>query len=151
MRFRFYTALSLLIIISCKKKDNTPDVNPPLSTVPSISIISLSSNTIKALSDTLTITIRYTDGNGDIGFAEADSAVVYVSDNRFPITMGYHVPPLSPNGASVSITGVLPVVVKNIILQNGSAAEQATFSVKLRDRAGHWSNVVTTGSVTITP
>jgi hypothetical protein len=137
--------------LSCKKKDNTPQPNPPLSKIPVISIESLSASSIKALTDTLTIRVKYTDGDGDIGFAEADSAVIYVTDNRFPITMGYHVPPLSPNGATLSITGILPVVVKNIILQNGSGAEQVTFSVKLRDRAGNWSNVVTTGAVTVLP
>jgi hypothetical protein len=137
--------------LQCKKKDNTPQPNPPLSKIPVISIESLSASSIKALTDTLTIRVKYTDGDGDIGFAEADSAVIYVTDNRFPITMGYHVPPLSPNGATLSITGILPVVVKNIILQNGSGAEQVTFSVKLRDRAGNWSNVVTTGAVTVLP
>ncbi len=151
MSLRLLVALAILGFTACKKKDNTPEVNPPLSKIPAISLESISTNTIKALSDTLTIRIKYTDGDGDIGFANADSAVVYVTDNRFPITMSYHVPPLSPNNAIVSITGILPVVVKNIILQNGSGPEQATFSVKLRDRSGNWSNVVTTGSITVTP
>ncbi len=151
MKSLAFAILMLFLINSCKKKDNTPEPNPPLSKVPSISITGLSANTVKALSDTLTISIKYTDGDGDIGFENADSAVVYVTDNRFPITMEYHVPPLSPTGTAVSITGTLPVVVKNIILQNSTVAENATFSIKLRDRAGNWSNTAITSTVVVVP
>jgi hypothetical protein len=151
MRIVLYLLTVILLLGACKKKDNAPEPNPPLSKIPSISIVNLSATSVKALSDTLTINIKYTDGDGDIGFENADSAVVYVTDNRFPITMSYHVPPLNPTGTTVSITGTLPIVVKNIILQNGSVAENATFSVKLRDRAGNWSNTAITSTVVVVP
>lgn len=148
---RFVIPACLILLIACNKKENTPDANPPLSSIPAITIKGLSATTIKALSDTLTIQVSYTDGNGDIGFEHPDSAVVYVTDNRFPITMSYHVPPLSPSGTNVSITGTLPVVVKNIILQGDSTPEIASFSVRLRDRKGNWSNTALTGNVTVVP
>ncbi len=151
MRLITLAALIILLLNSCKKKEDTPEPNAPLSKIPSISIAGLSTSSVKALSDTLTINIKYTDGDGDIGFENADSAVVYVTDNRFPLTMSYHVPPLSPTGTAVSITGTLPVVVKNIILQNGTVAENANFSIKLRDRAGNWSNTAVTGTVVVLP
>jgi len=77
---------------------------------------------------------------------------VYITDERFPLTEGFHLPPLAPDGAGVAITGVLTVVLPRTILQDpGAASEQVVFSIRLRDRAGNWSNTVQSESLTVLP
>jgi len=135
----------------CKKyKDNDP--MPAISNVPKIELISVSPMTVQQLQDSIVFTIRYTDGDGDLGFESADSMSVELTDNRFPLTFYYHLQPLSPQNAAVAITGQLPIVLDNTILQNPDAtSEQASFGIRLKDRAGHWSNAITSSPVTVTP
>ena len=97
-------------------------------------------------------TIKYTDGDGDLGFEEADSMTVFLTDNRFPIVNPFHVQPLSPLGTTISITGNLEIVLSNTILKdNASISESAVFEIKIRDRANNYSNVLITQAITILP
>lgn len=145
------SVLCVIIITSCRKyKDNEPI--PPISHVPSIQLVSVAPTAIQQLSDSIVFTIHYTDGDGDLGFESADSMSVELIDNRFPLNFYYHLQPLSPSNATVAITGDLPIVLDHVILQNTTnQPEQATFQIRLKDRAGNWSNAVTTQAVTVNP
>ena len=155
MRRRFVKALlvaATLVAFGCEKKYKDNDPLEPVSVVPRIELVSVSPTVVQQLHDSIVFTVRYTDGDGDLGFESADSMSVELTDNRFPLTFHYHLQPLTPSGAAVSITGLLPVVLANTILQHpDGGAEQATFSLRLKDRAGHWSNAVATPTVTVNP
>ena len=136
---------------ACKKDKTITEPNPPVSDTPHIAILSISPGTIKQLDEELKFTISYLDGNGDIGFEEADSFGLYLTDQRFPLTEKFHVQPLAPMGSDIAIQGKLIVTLKNVILKDQNAAsEQAIFSIKIKDRAGNWSNEVTSAPVTVT-
>jgi hypothetical protein len=143
--------LAILLWTACEKEERIPaDPTPPVSNVPAISLGSMP--TTYNQFDDVTLFVNYQDGDGDIGFADADSAVVFVTDNRDDILFTFHVPPLTPDGVEVTIQGTLEVVVENVILLNQSGtAETTTFTVQLIDRAGNWSNEVTTPTLTINP
>ena len=147
----FLIAITGLIFASCKKsKSNEP--LPAVSDVPSIELISVTPTTVHALQDSIVFTIRYTDGDGDLGFDSADSIVVYLTDKRFPLTIPFHVQPLSPLNTEITITGELPIVLSNTILQdNSSSSESAVFEIQIRDRANHYSNKLTTTAITVLP
>ncbi len=141
----------VLAFWSCEKDDGS-EPNPPISDVPQITFISVNKTTIREFQDELIFTISYLDGNGDVGFENADSASLFVTDNRFPLTFPYHLSPFAPLDTSITIQGVLNVVQENIILKDPNATQEtATFTIKLKDRAGNWSNEVTSPQVTITP
>ena len=92
------------------------------------------------------------DGDGDLGDYDADTLSLWITDTRFPLTEKFHIPPLAPQGSSISIEGDLHVTLEHIILESTtSMSEDATFTIKLKDRAGNWSNEVTSGTVTILP
>jgi len=92
------------------------------------------------------------DGDGGFGDYDADTLSLWIADNRFPLTEKFHIPPLAPQGANISIGGDLLVLLEHIILESTtSMSEDATFTIKLKDRAGNWSNEVTSGPVTILP
>lgn len=145
-----YIALGGAVLFSsCKKEDEVSEPNPPISDVPAIELVTVSPTTVSQFND-VTFTIKYTDGNGDIGNADADEPVVFVTDLRDNIITEFHVPPLAPEGESIAIEGNLQVVLSNvIILDQNNTSENASFQIYLRDRAGNNSNNITAG-VTIT-
>lgn len=146
---------SLLIVampalLGACKKDHAPELIAPISNIPAIEIISVTPGTVNQFDD-LTFTIKYTDGNGDLGFEDADEPAIFIIDNRAALVNEFHVQPLAPVGADITIEGNLQVVLENVILldQNNSS-ESATFSVYMVDRAGNVSNTETSVSITIT-
>lgn len=143
--------LLITVFISCKK-DSSNDPNPAISPIPAIELKSVSPNTIHQLSDSLVFEINYTDGDGDLGDYDADTLSLWITDNRFPLTEKFHIPPLAPQGTTISVTGTLNVTLDHIILKDQSASSEiATFTIKLKDRTGNWSNEVTSADITILP
>lgn len=136
--------LFLLIISSCKKDDGK-DYN----VVPHIELLGLNRTQVKSFSDTLVFTIRYEDGDGDLGENDADVKNLFITDNRINITYGYRIQELAPDGANIPIRGELQVELPGIAITDGSAQQVATFTIYLLDRAGNQSNSVTSGTVTI--
>jgi len=137
----------LILFFACKKKDNLP-----ISEVPGIELISVNKTEVKEFSDSLVFTISYRDGDGDLGTASPDSTVIELVDNRDPqnLIFGYHLSPRTPNGSELIVQGQLQLVLKNIILLNSANNnETTTFSIRIKDRAQNWSNMVETGSISI--
>ncbi len=133
-----------------KEKHIEGDPLPPVSEVPAITLGPMPSSYDEF--DDVVLKVNYIDGDGDIGYANADSSVVFVTDNRDDIHFKFHVPPLSPDGVEVPIQGTLNVVVENVVLLNQSgSSETVTFTVRMVDRAGNWSNEVTTPTLTVNP
>ena len=144
--------LVLLSFNSCKKDEDNSQPIPPISDVPEIEFLGINTTTVHQFTDSLVFSIGYLDGDGDLGFESADSASLYVTDTRFPLTHEYHLAPTAPQGAELTVQGVWNVVLENIIRKNGSASqESATFTIRVRDRAGNWSNEVSSPAVTVLP
>ncbi|MEX0967470.1 MAG: hypothetical protein WD077_09545 [Bacteroidia bacterium] len=141
----------LLLTTSCKTDDDK-DVMPgePVSIVPYIELEEVTPHTVKQFEDRRHFFIFYRDGDGDLGHPDADSLTLYITDNRFPLTEAYHIPPSAPEGSDIAIQGVLEVVTEPIMLKDeNNASEQVTYTVRLRDRAGNWSNEVTSENLTV--
>jgi len=138
-----------LISFSCEKESiKESDPLPPISSVPSITLGSMA--TTYNQFDDIELKVNYIDGNGDLGVSDADTPVIFVTDNRNNIELNFHLLPLAPEGANIAIQGQLQVMVENIILlDQANTSETLTFTVKIVDRAGNWSNSVTTPTITI--
>jgi hypothetical protein len=134
---------STWLIVSCQKE-------VVISPIPQIEFIGISPSTAQAFKDSITITVKYTDGDGDLGENNPDVENLYVTDNRIGIIYKYRIKQLAPSNSTVSITGNLNVVIKNSVVTNGSSSETATFSVYMLDRALNKSNTITTSPITIT-
>lgn len=149
MKNIFFSISIALFLFSCKKEKGN-DPLPKISDTPAITNVSLSSSSINQFDD-LIFTISYTDGNGDLGEEDADINSIFITDRRDnTIIHEFHLQPLAPVGTNTTIQGDLKVHLNNVILLNQTnASESARFDVKITDRAGNNSNVVTTSSVTI--
>ena len=142
----------LLLVFSCKKATNPANDQPnePVSDTPVIELLKFAPTTVTQFKDSILFTVKYLDGDGDLGYKNADSASLFLTDNRASLTETYHIPPLAPEGKEIAIEGNLIIKLdRTALLDTSNTQETTTYSIKLKDRAGNWSNTITTGSITI--
>jgi hypothetical protein len=122
-----------------------------ISPVPELTLVNTAPTTLRTFSDTLRFTLRYRDGDGDLGQASPDSLSLFLRDLRLNLTIGYRIPQLAPTGARVAIEGLLTVPITRIPLADSTqASEILTYEIWCRDRAGNESNRLTTPPLTLT-
>lgn len=144
----FYILLFSVIIVgitSCKNNELTGDSN-----VPFIKFNGVSATTVVQFKDSMVINFEYTDGDGDIGAIDPDQNDIMVKDKRLSKADYYFIKPLSPPGKEIKTKGTIALQIKNLFLLGTANSETTTFDIKLRDRAGNWSNSITTPIITIT-
>ena len=157
MNFNQIIGLFLLIGITACTKENVTvndnnEPNPTVSVIPEISLESVSATQVMAHKDSLSFLIKYTDGDGDLGDADADIMSIELVDTRDAdnLIFKYHLSPRAPLDAEITITGTMEIVLQNtILLDANNAQETTTFKLKIKDRAGNWSNEVETEVITI--
>lgn len=136
-------SLSVLLLFSCKKDDEA------YSTTPEIEFVSLTPKTNSEFSQNIKLVISYKDGDGDIGTDDPDEYTLLIHDSRLPAADEYHIQPLTPPNTSIQIEGELNINLAGLFVLGSDSTESTTFKVKLKDRAGNWSNEVTTSSITV--
>ena len=156
MRFQIVFILSLIVLAACTRKSVTElepnEPNEGISEIPAIVLESISSNQVTAYTDSIAFVLNYTDGDGDLGETDADINSIQLVDtrNEANLIFEYYLSPRAPIDSEISITGTLEVVLQNtIILEDDNEEETTTFKLKLKDRAGNWSNEVETEVITI--
>lgn len=148
MRFFFIHLSSLFLLLglsNCARIQTNP---LEIDKVPHINVLSVSPTSAKEF-EAIEIEIEYKDGDGDLGEENPDTKTLSVKDSRLSEADLYHIQPLVPSDKSVAITGKFKVKIKNVFIFGNANSEQITFSVKLKDRAGNWSNEVKTATVTV--
>lgn len=125
---------------------------------PQIEFVSMSPKWVPEFG-TLTITLRYKDGDGDLGGQPDGMSDLFLLDlrdsSRFPQgydgILRYNMPRFY-EGSTQSIQGTIQISVPGIArLDANSPAESVAFEIYLIDRAGHESNRVRTDTAYITP
>jgi hypothetical protein len=144
--FNIIATIVLIGFFSCKEELVSAG-NP----VPSIQFVSISSTKLKQFTDSLVITLKYQDGDGDLGDISADSFSIYVRDIRLKKPDYFHIFPLSPIGHKISLEGILNLKIRNVFLLSTSPSETTKFEIKLKDRAKNWSNTIFTPNIEILP
>jgi hypothetical protein len=141
--------LSVLFIFpflnGCKEVVNTTG-NP----VPRIALVKIAPTEVKQFVDSLKITFTYEDGDGDLGNDNADINSLEVQDERLAKPDYYYVPPMAPVGEKIRIKGQMTMNLRNVFLLGTGNIETTSFTVRIQDRAGNWSNPIKTPEVTIT-
>jgi hypothetical protein len=135
----------LLLTQSCTKEIQFSEGNP----IPSIGLEKTTPTEITQFKDSLKVTISYEDGDGDLGFENADINSLEVKDSRLSKPDFYYVPPQAPVDSKISIKGTLNIQIKNMFLLGAGSTETTTLEIRIKDRAGNWSNKVTTPVITI--
>ncbi len=116
---------------------------------PHIELLSISNDTIVEFQESLSFSISYEDGDGDLGNPDADINSLFVQDSRLENEDEFYVQPLAPVGETISITGTLSIEMASTFVLGNGDSEVAVFSIYVVDRAGRKSNVVETEPITI--
>ncbi|MFK7924219.1 MAG: hypothetical protein AB8H47_19830 [Bacteroidia bacterium] len=110
-----------------------------VETQPSLRFVSLSTDTVVANKDSLTIRLEYEDSEGDLGDESPELRSLSIKDSRLAEADFFHVQPLAPIGAKVWIKGTLAVHIPNLFLMSVAESEEVVFTARIQDRAGNWS------------
>lgn len=137
-------AASLLLFGSCKK-DKVDLLDP----VPTILSVVISPSNVLEYQDSIVFAVTYRDGDGDLGENTPDAQNLFLVDNRINATQGFRIRELAPSGAEIPITGTLNVVLRNTGITDNSSAQTFTYTLYMRDRAGHESAHFVTDAVTV--
>ncbi|HIA05834.1 MAG TPA: hypothetical protein EYN71_03840 [Flavobacteriales bacterium] len=133
--------LVMIACLACKKEE--------LSKSPVIELVEITPLSLVQYSAPVYITIGYSDLDGDIGYESPDEYALQIKDNRLTNPDWYHVPPLAPIESNVAIEGDLTIKISTLFLLGNGSQEFTSFTIKIQDRAGNWSEEITTPQVTI--
>ena len=137
-------AAALLLFGSCKK-DKVDLLDP----VPTILSVAISPSNVLEYQDSIVFAVTYRDGDGDLGENTPDAQNLFLVDNRINVTQGFRIRELAPSGSEIPITGTLNVVLRNTGITDNSSSQTFTYTLYLRDRAGHESAHFVTDQVTV--
>ncbi|MCC6599372.1 MAG: hypothetical protein IT223_01710 [Crocinitomicaceae bacterium] len=129
-------------LLSCKKEEDLP-------VVPQITYRSISSTNIQSFNNEIEIGFSYEDFQGDLGNSDPDIFSLRIKDDRLSDYDWYHIPPMAPGTTPLHIKGTYSIVLKPLFLMGNGGNEATRFTLQIKDRAGNWSNQITTPVVTI--
>jgi hypothetical protein len=143
----FFYAFTLICFVlfaltGCKKKETDP-INP------SISYVSISSATVEQFNNSLTVTFDYEDWQGDLGETDPDNYSLRIKDSRLTGFDWYHIPPMTPELKDLHIKGTYLLELNPLFLMGNGSQESTTLTLQIRDRAGNWSNEITTPAIAV--
>lgn len=122
---------------------------PELDPVPQITFVSISETEVISFTNTIEVVFSYADQDGDLGTVDPDAGSLRVKDSRLPEPDWYHIPPMTPELQALQIEGTYTVQLNPLFILGNGELEVASFTLQLRDRAGNWSNSITTPEVRI--
>ena len=137
----FFIICVTSLFFSCKKESVV------FNSTPTIEFISISPAIANQYTDSVTVTIKYTDGDGDLGENNASVKNCFIRDNRIGIVYEYRIKQLAPNNSP--ITGTLNLELGGQGITDNSSQQYVSYTIYVKDRAGHPSNSVVTSSILI--
>ncbi len=130
-------------LISCKKEVVT------VSPQPYIEFVDIFPREVRQNVDEVLITIKYRDGDGDLGDNNPEVKNVYVKDLRNDLFYTFRLKQLASDDAGIAITGKININMGNTIMVSNADQEYANFGLFVFDRAGNISNIVVTDSIIV--
>jgi hypothetical protein len=149
MKYKLILLLIIPMAFVLQKCQKAPDF--PI--VPAITFESFNKTTIAIGIDSLILKFKFTDGDGDIGFNQSEYAgndsSVLITDVRvgkLDYTQAYNPPHIPEKGSFKQISGRMTIDLTRICTcrPDHLIADTVLYRIKIYDRAGHQSNVVTT-------
>jgi hypothetical protein len=156
-------AVASSLLVTCSRPPEFP--NEPV-----IEFIGLSKNTIiqsrssQLPQDTIEISFKFTDGDGNLG--NADSVNIILTDSRDGFNHLFKIGEIPQLGAGKGIQGNIKLSLTNrsdtryfcctfpntrltCIPSITFPRDSLYYSIKIKDRAGNWSNTIKTNNITI--
>ena len=129
------------LFFSCKKESIV------INTTPTIEFVSISPTIANQYTDSVSVAIKYTDGDGDLGENNASVKNCFIRDNRIGIVYEFRIKQLAPDNSP--ITGTLNLELGGQGITDTSSQQYVSYTIYVKDRAGHISNSIVTSSILI--
>lgn len=137
---------SFLLAVACFNAPEYPDT-------PEIEFVGIrSTNPIPNQGDSVILVFTFKDGNGDLGKLNARDTVpnIFLTDRRYNIidSQSYSIPNIPQKGSVPDISGTIEINLLSKMFCNplfpGIPFDTLVFDLRVRDRAGNFSNQITT-------
>lgn len=138
-----YLFCAFILLGSCGKNDDL------ISEVPQIEFVSLNPAIVNESEGPIYFTISYTDGDGDLGENTPDVKNLFLKDLRNNIEYEYRLQQLAPDGSNIAIQGTFEIELNNTTITDGSNQQTFSYEIRVIDRAGNQSNVITSTPLTV--
>ncbi len=135
--FLSFAALTMGLMLSSCKGDALI-----IPSVPEIELLDVSPIAVQAFKDSIVFKIQYTDGDGDLGTNDDTQRNVFLQDDRIAATHSFRLQQIAPDGADIAVRGTFTLSLPNTIITDGSAQQEASFTLYVVDQAGNESNRV---------
>ena len=140
-------SFTLFQLIGCKKQPDFP-------LTPVITYKGVSTTNVKEGKETIVIKFSFTDGDGDLGLPQNDtSSDVRILDERvglnMPIEYNYRLPEIATGTKNKALSGQVEITIPNTFIRPGFVVDTLTYSLRIKDRAGRFSNIITTPRISI--
>ncbi len=116
---------------------------------PQIELVSIGPSTLIELQDSIHIVVAYEDGDGDLGENDPEAKNFFIRDERIDLTYEFRIQELVPGGSEVPIRERLELTLPNTVITNGGNSQTVTYRIWVVDRAGHESNRISAGTITV--
>lgn len=127
--------LTLASVVSCNQ-------DPFFPVEPKIEFVSISPTEVRSGVDSILITFRFQDGDGDLG--SEGNPNLHLIDSRVDLglpldraTNPYTLPDLTPDARNPSIQGEITIKMDFTVVLPPAAEQDVRFQIKLWDRAGN--------------
>lgn len=144
MRIILAATLILVLLNACKKKED----EPAFGNTPNVTSVELNTSSVRAWQDSIVFTVRYNDGDGDLGENKEGIENLFIRDANTGVTTGFRIPQLAPENNKIKIQGSLEVVLRSVG-KLGSGNENTSFFVWVVDRAGNKSKETESSKITV--
>lgn len=116
---------------------------------PIITFKSISVSTVEQFNNNPVIQFTYEDYQGDLGEVDPDNYSLRIKDSRLSDFDWFHIPPMTPDLKELHIRGTYSLEIPSLFLLGSGPSENAILTIQIRDRAGNWSNIISTPNVVV--
>jgi len=140
MKKILFILLSVLIISSCKKEDDS---------LFNISLLSTSPISLQEFQENIIVDIEYEHSKGFMGFYDPDYLSLEVKDSRLVNADYYHLIPLNPPDNELEIKGIIKLEIDAPFILGSGNLETLFFTIRIQDREEEWSNEISTPLISV--
>lgn len=131
----------LIIFFSCNKENNDTKFK--------ISHLSTEPTQITEFQENINVRISYEHPEGFLGFYDPDYLSLEIKDSRLTNSDFYHLEPINLPNEIVSIVGEILIEVDAPFIFGNGNSETLSYSIRIQDQSGNWSNSINSSSITV--
>lgn len=144
-----FLALALVSMLGISLLAGACKKDIPVDPVPFLKIEEVSPTATNQFQENIIVLLTYQDQDGDLGFPQPDSFALEVLDSRLSTPDYYHVQPVAPLDQELSVRGSITLEINSPFILGNGTQEVFSYTIRIKDRAGNWSNSVVTPDITV--